>query len=676
MNISKERKNQILIKNENLIQLKQLLKQQYIGIDGIIDNVINSLKPFYLFPESLTKPIVINLWGMTGTGKTTMVEKIVKFLGYEKSYIKYDMGNTSNMDFIASFEKGLNDTLPNNNFIIALDEFQLGRTINEDHREKDAMCRLIWDLIDSGKMNHGRNKHIKRFEVFFNKLVKYKFEDSDIDENGYTANVNLFNEIINRTVSISDFENKNDSLIFGEFQLSKKLIKEHGKIKFIALRIFELMVSTNPNYFNYDNSPENRDYFFNKPIKQIIETIEEAYKTTKQINSSDYSKSLIFCMGNLDEIYYMSENLNPDMDADMFHKDSLKINITDVKRALAKKFRPEQISRLGNVHFIYPAFSRANYEEYISVYLKNIQEKVLIEYGLTINFSDTVNDIIYKEGIFPSQGIRPLQSTLTNFIDKILSMLITDIVLKSKKITEVTWSYLPEEKSFKVKNKKDVFKYKIETCLEDLRLINNNQVQALVAVHEAGHALVSSLVLSLAPEEILSKTASEAQGYCLFRYGHNPKTKAYLLNQIKVLLAGSEAEKLIFGKDNITVGSTSDIMKATDIAFNIVKRYGMNNISVNISANLDENITGKFVKDESQEETIKNIILKLQKETRKLLKENKKYLLLLSDTLSKKPKIYKDEVKEILKDLNITWNDEGVYYDFEKELKRQLEETI
>ena len=80
MKLKKSKKKEILKKKERLELLKVKLKKDFVGIDNIIDDVVSSISPFYLFPESIKRPIVINLWGMTGTGKTSLIESLVDFL--------------------------------------------------------------------------------------------------------------------------------------------------------------------------------------------------------------------------------------------------------------------------------------------------------------------------------------------------------------------------------------------------------------------------------------------------------------------------------------------------------------------------------------------------------------------------------------------------------------------
>lgn len=99
----------------------------------------------------------------------------------------------------------------------------------------------------------------------------------------------------------------------------------------------------------------------------------------------------------------------------------------------------------------------------------------------------------------------------------------------------------------------------------------------IVAYHEIGHALVAAKTSHKAPVTkitIVPRT-SGALGYTMqVDEGETfllSKTDA--LNKIKVLCAGRAAEELIFNE--VTTGATNDIEKATELARNMIARFGM-----------------------------------------------------------------------------------------------------
>jgi cell division protease FtsH len=76
-----------------------------------------------------------------------------------------------------------------------------------------------------------------------------------------------------------------------------------------------------------------------------------------------FNDSIIFVLMNLDEAYNMSFDVDPDMLPDQFHKMTKKLTIVDMKEALKRRFRNEQIARFGNLFMIYPSFSSDSFKK-------------------------------------------------------------------------------------------------------------------------------------------------------------------------------------------------------------------------------------------------------------------------------------------------------------------------
>jgi len=98
----------------------------------------------------------------------------------------------------------------------------------------------------------------------------------------------------------------------------------------------------------------------------------------------------------------------------------------------------------------------------------------------------------------------------------------------------------------------------------------------ITAFHEAGHALVASMVPHGDPVRKVSIIArGNTGGYTLKLPSEERhlKTKAEFLSDLAVLLGGYVAEKLKFKE--ITTGPSNDLEKATEIARSLIKQFGM-----------------------------------------------------------------------------------------------------
>ena len=56
------------------------------------------------------------------------------------------------------------------------------------------------------------------------------------------------------------------------------------------------------------------------------------------------------------------------------------------------------------------------------------------------------------------------------------------------------------------------------------------------------------------------------------RYSHN---RRHIISQITSLFGGRVAEEMTLGKDGITTGASNDIQRATEIARNMVTKWGL-----------------------------------------------------------------------------------------------------
>jgi cell division protease FtsH len=106
----------------------------------------------------------------------------------------------------------------------------------------------------------------------------------------------------------------------------------------------------------------------------------------------------------------------------------------------------------------------------------------------------------------------------------------------------------------------------------------NEQDRKITAFHEAGHALVTRLLL---PEHYISKvtiipSVKGAGGFNLSIPGDTLyQTRQQIKSSIQMLLAGRVSEELIFGDGNITTGASNDIQKASSLVADYINKFGM-----------------------------------------------------------------------------------------------------
>ena len=122
-----------------------ILKVEFVGIDHVIDEVLSSVSSWFLFPDLQEKPLIINLWGLTGVGKSSLVNRLASLLGFENKFYHFDLGDKEvrSSDIKENLKNIYNDV---NGFpiLIALDEFQHARTLDEHGMEiEEPSSRVI-----------------------------------------------------------------------------------------------------------------------------------------------------------------------------------------------------------------------------------------------------------------------------------------------------------------------------------------------------------------------------------------------------------------------------------------------------------------------------------------------------------------------------------------------------
>lgn len=185
----------------------------------------------------------------------------------------------------------------------------------------------------------------------------------------------------------------------------------------------------------------------------------------------------------------------------------------------------------------------------------------------------------------------------------------------------------------------------IERVLAGLEVKNPSVLlkeKNIVAIHEAGHALVSKVVDVDIVQKISIVPRGQALGYVL----KFPDEERYLFTEnelyyrITGLLAGRAAEEYKFKE--ITTGAKDDLNKATDIAREMVCSYGMSSLGTLV---LDE-VYIRYNYDTIRLE-IKKITDKAYKEALSIIDENSEILQEIASTLLEKETIEKSELDTI-----------------------------
>ncbi len=192
---------------------------------------------------------------------------------------------------------------------------------------------------------------------------------------------------------------------------------------------------------------------------------------------------------------------------------------------------------------------------------------------------------------------------------------------------------------------------KVTVGLEKKTRVYSEKDKKLTAYHEAGHAVVSQyLPTQTSVKEVSIIPRGVAGGYTMYKSDEDKYyiSKTEMKEKLVALLGGRAAEKLVL--DDISTGASNDIEVATQIAREMVTKYGMSDnlgpIDFQGKEQNDMFVFGENIGDKIGAE-VKSLIDEAYSNAQKLLIEHRDKLDIIAQTLLAKEKINEQEFRNI-----------------------------
>jgi cell division protease FtsH len=208
----------------------------------------------------------------------------------------------------------------------------------------------------------------------------------------------------------------------------------------------------------------------------------------------------------------------------------------------------------------------------------------------------------------------------------------------------------------------DKAKDKIMMGTERRSMVMSEDEKKLTAYHESGHAIVGLLVPDHDPVyKVTIIPRGRALGVTMFlpeedRYSYS---KQRLMSSMKSLFGGRLAEEIIFGPQYVTTGASNDIERATDIARNMVTKWGLSDRLGPLTYTEDDGeiFLGRSVTRHKQvsdvtahaiDEEVRKLIDTAYNEAKTLLTENEPKLHMMAQALMKYETINEHQIRDIM----------------------------
>ncbi|MGB6957240.1 MAG: ATP-dependent zinc metalloprotease FtsH [Bradyrhizobium sp.] len=206
-------------------------------------------------------------------------------------------------------------------------------------------------------------------------------------------------------------------------------------------------------------------------------------------------------------------------------------------------------------------------------------------------------------------------------------------------------------------------KDKVMMGAERKSLVMTEEEKMLTAYHEGGHAIVGLNVIATDP---IHKATIIPRGRALGMVMQLPErdklsmSLEQMTSRLAIMMGGRVAEELVFGKEKVTSGASSDIEQATRLARMMVTRWGLSEElgTVSYGENQDEVFLGMSVSrtQNASEATVQKIDTEIRRfveegynQATKILTEKRADLEALAKGLLEYETLTGDEIMDLLK---------------------------
>jgi cell division protease FtsH len=193
-------------------------------------------------------------------------------------------------------------------------------------------------------------------------------------------------------------------------------------------------------------------------------------------------------------------------------------------------------------------------------------------------------------------------------------------------------------------------------------MVMSDQEKRMTAYHEAGHAIVG---LTVPEHDPVYKVTIIPRGRALGVTQFLPEEDRYSMSKrriesaIATLFGGRIAEELIFGADSVTTGASNDIERATELARNMVTKWGLSNRlgPLSYSEEAGEVFLGRSVTQHKQlsdvtahviDEEVRSVIETNYARAKDILQTHLEKLHAMADALVKYETIDDEQIKDIM----------------------------
>lgn len=571
-------------RRERLSGLYDRLRRTHFGIDPEIRSLLAAFDPWYQFAEGQEHPRAIGLWGMTGTGKSSLVQALVKETGLEQRTFWLDAGECHNRYWLDDFFERVEEDLDEQPFIIVVDEFQHARTVDLMGRptSEPSALRRFWEMLDTGRVivwpeAWNRPQALERFQQRLEKDLA-------------TGAVIQQGKLVSKPKSPHATNDFNDDL------------DDHPD--FLPVQLRDTRWAIPPRYWDdmreaHIGVKPSLEEFLTKlgqlDGQALLMWVEELLEARKQCRVVNAGKALIILLGNLDEPYATDKKLLTELHPDVLLHRHHNIGSAGIQSALLELFRIEQVGRMGTSHIIFPPIGQATIDRLVQREVGKHLGKLSARCRRTVLIDATLLEHLSRTSAIAALGARPVVQAVLHTVPYLLTQALRatgpgttgTIRLAVEAGKPVAWIDIARNVTEEVE---------LSWPSGQMEADRSTRVQReRVAAHEAGHLVCGVLLAGKTPLQVCARTRTQTvRGFVVWGKPSHDKDllRSDVVPELATLLGGWAAERILYGAEGISEGSTSDLDQTTSRALFWAKKTAFSGSLGQAAEHVTANETG------------------------------------------------------------------------------------
>ena len=630
--------NTFAVRTQQLEKARTQLKSDHVGIDDAIDALIDAVAAWFQFPVLQQRPRVLGLWGMTGTGKSSLVKGLVKALAVEDRTFWLDAGQNGDRSWLDEPLSRVGERMDGEPFVLVVDEFQHARTItNGQEAPESTPLRAFWELIDSGRfLTWPRSYHLSDLLDLRDQLSAAIAQGVRVREGKVVRGVNVHAQCLGLDEPSAKLRSDRpwfvpDKEVERMQQGYNDRVRSRQEVRAV---------------FAHCNGPES--------LQVLNDWIAQSYR----MREVDGSKAMVIVLGNLDDLYVMGKVLWPELHPDVLLHRHRKLSANGVPAMLTRMFRVEQVGRLGYDHVLFPPLGEEATLRLVQSRIDRLSGSMGNNLGASIRFSEEACAVIAHNAAVPVLGARPLITA----VDRIVPALVCEALARSGQQDgrSISLHITAASGQFIVLSSTDEGSSQVlRSPFPKVPAMDPEHVLR-IAVHEAGHVVAGVCLSGARPlQACVRSTGGEVAGFVVWDdRSHEPFLREDVIGRLALALGGYAAERLRYGADGISLGSSDDLRKATRMALGLIREEGFGASPCYQTEHLGDADIGFRGMMEEREREARSWLEEALKRAGSILERERELFARLVDRLSTERSLIATELNAIIEEHRTTSRDQ------------------